>query len=483
MAIDIRLPLLAQAPDTSQTVALGIETFRQARLDPYRQALLQMQVESNRAAAERSRLLAPLEAQAQKLAIEEAQFQASPEQRALERRRSEAAASLSESQAKLMGVQAELAPGEQSLRRLQLEAQREAAEAQAERFKAEQTEAKNKVYESFAARVSPLLDQLETSDDPTVAGAAFAAFDKIASTMLSPEDAQEIVGSAGLPEVRGFIRAMAPKQVKEQKELTTQDIAKLDPKDRAAYLNAQAQSKGTDTKTVGNNIFKREFVVQDGKVESIIKPIEGATPDENKAFLDALNENPGVKKYYAKIGEQLAETELNKPVLVRSSEEFLKILDRMIKNTEGRTAFHGKVASLTPELREATIAYKRDFEQLKGSLFLNTVPKMSGMGSLSNAEGSRINDSATNLAQELSPENALKALTTMQTSSLNIEETINSDIANMRGLLANPVISSLQPKGSAGDRPNVQQRILQLISEGKSKEEVTRQLKQEGLIQ
>jgi len=483
MAIDIRLPLLAQAPDTSQAVAQGIETFRQARLDPYRQALLQMQVESNRAAAERSRLLAPLEAQAQQLAIEEAQFQASPENRALERRRSEAAAGMSEAQARLMTAQAELAPEEQNLRKLQLESQREAAKAQAEQFKATLDATRAKQYQSFADKAVDLLDKTE-SDDPDIAEAAISALSKLAARTLPKEDAAEVAGMSGDPGFREFVRAYAtPKVAKEQNELTAQDLAKLSPLDRAEYLNIQAQREGKNIKTVGNNIFQQEFVVQDGKVVSIIKPVAGATPDENKDFLDALNDNPGVKKYYTKIGEQLAETELNKPTLVRSSEEFLTILDRMINNNEGRTAFHGKLSTFTPELREATIAYKRDFEQLKGSLFLNTVPKMSGMGSLSNAEGSRINDSATNLAQELSPDRALESLTTMKTSSSKIEETINSDIANMRGLLANPVIANLQPKGTANNRPPVQQRVLQLISEGKSRDEVTRILAAEGYIQ
>lgn len=480
MAIDIRLPLLAQAPDTSQTVALGIETFRQARLDPYRQALLQMQVESNRAAAERSRLLAPLEAQAQKLAIEEAQFQASPEQRALERRRSEAAASLSESQAKLMGVQAELAPGEQSLRRLQLEAQREAAEAQAERFKAEQTEAKNKVYESFAARVSPLLDQLETSDDPTVAGAAFAAFDKIASTMLSPEDAQEIVGSAGLPEVRGFIRAMAPKQVTEQKALTPQQIAKLPLQERVDYLNTQAQLEGKNTKTVGNNIFTQEFVVQDGKVVPIIKPIEGATTQQDQSFLDQLDKNPGLKKYYTDIGKQLAQTETTKGSVIQSAESFVELLDEMIANTKGRIAAQGPAASRIVTVLPETLKYERDFERLKGSLFLKEVPNMAGMGSLSNAEGAKVAAAASNLDLVLSPENALAELKRLRESALKVPLVIAADTERLQQLLTTPVGGGLRVPG---ERVPIERRMSELVNQGRTQEEAISILQDEGYFQ
>jgi hypothetical protein len=480
MAIDIRLPLLAQAPDTSQAVAQGIETFRQARLDPYRQALLQMQVESNRAAAERSRLLAPLEAQAQQLAIEEAQFQASPEQRELERRRAAAAASLSESQAKLMGVQAELAPKEQSLRRLQLEAQRKAYELQAEQFKAEQTEAKNKVYESFAARVSPLLDQLETSDDPTVAGAAFAAFDKIASTMLSPEDAQEIVGSAGLPEVRGFIRAMAPKQVKEQKELTTQDIAKLPLQERVDYLNTQAQLEGKNTKTVGNNIFMQEFVVQDGKVVPIIKPIEGATPQQDQSFLDQLDKNPGLRKYYTDIGKQLAQTETTKGSVIKSAESFVELLNEMIANKEGRIAAQGPIASRTATFSEDALKYERDLERLKGSLFLKEVPNMAGMGSLSNAEGAKVAAAASNLDLVLSPENALAELKRLRESAIKVPLVIAADTERLQQLLTTPVGGGLRVPG---ERVPIERRMAELSSQYGSWDEVRRILQEEGYFQ
>ena len=379
-----------------------------------------------------------------------------------------------------MGVQAELAPGEQSLRRLQLEAQREAAEAQAERFKAEQTEAKNKVYESFAARVSPLLDQLETSDDPTVAGAAFAAFDKIASTMLSPEDAQEIVGSAGLPEVRGFIRAMAPKQVKEQKELTTQDIAKLPLQERVDYLNTQAQLEGKNTKTVGNNIFQQEFVVQDGKVVPIIKPIQGATPQQDQSFLDQLDKNPGLKKYYTDIGKQLAQTETTKGSVIKSAESFVELLNEMIANEEGMIAAQGPIASRTATFSGDALKYERDLERLKGSLFLKEVPNMAGMGSLSNAEGAKVAAAASNLDLVLSPENALAELKRLRESAIKVPLVIAADTERLQQLLTTPVGGGLRVPG---ERVPIERRMSELVNQGRTQEEAISVLQDEGYFQ
>jgi len=480
MAIDIRLPLLAQAPDTSQTVGQGIELFRQARLDPYRQALLQMQIDSNRAAAERSRLLAPLEAQAQQLAIEEAQFQASPEQRALERRRSEAAAGMSESQAKLMGVQAELAPEEQSLRRLQLEAQREAAKLQAEQFKAQQTQAQNALYESFAEKAVPLLDKIETGD-PDIAGAAFAAFDRLATSMLGAEDAQEVVGNAGLPQVRELIRAIAPSvAAASQKELTAQEIAKLPPQDRADYLNAKAQSDGKNTKTVGNNIFQQEFVVQDGKVVPIIKPVAGATPENDQAFLEQVEKNPGLKKYYTDIGKQLAETETTKGSVIQSAASFVELLDEMIANTEGRIAAQGPAASRVVTVLPATLKYERDLERLRGSLFLTEVPKMAGMGSLSNAEGAKVAAAASNLDLVLSPENALAELKRLRESAVRVPIVIAADTERLQQLLTTPVGGGSRVPG---ERVSIEKRMAELINQYGSWDEARRVLQNEGYFQ
>lgn len=479
MAIDIRLPLLAQAPDTSQTVARGIQTYRDVRLDPYRQALLQMQIDSNRASAERSRLLAPLEAEAQRLAIGEAQFQASPEQRALATRRSEAAAGQAEAQASLMEAQARLAPSEQRLRQQQLEAQREAARAQAEQFKAEQTDAQNKRYETFAARASSLLDQIEGADSE-VADAATAAFSRLASTMLSAEDAQEVIAGVELPEVRQFIRAMAPPKLAKQEKLTTQEIAKLPPQERADYLNAQAQSSGQNLKAVGNNLFEQEFVVQDGKVVPIIKPIQGATPQEDQSFLDQLDKNPGLKKYYTEIGSQLAKTETTKGSVIQSAKSFVELLDEMIANKKGRVAAQGRISSSVVTLLPETTKYERDLERLKGSLFLKEVPNMAGMGSLSNAEGAKVAAAASNLDLVLSPDDALAELTRLRESALRVPLVIAADTERMKTLLTTPVGGNLRVTGG---RAPIETRMLELIEQGLSSTEALKRLAEEGYTQ
>jgi len=477
MAIDIRLPLLAQAPDTSQTVAQGIETFRQARLDPYRQALLQMQVESNRAAAERSRLLAPLEAQAQRLAIEEAQFQASPEQRALERRRAAAAASLSESQAKLMGVQADLAPEEQSLRRLQLETQREAAKVQAATLKATLDATRAEQYQSFADKAVDLVDKME-SPDPDIAEAANSALSRLAARTLPKEDAAEVVGMAGDPGFRELVRAYATPKV--AKELTTQDIAKLPLQERVDYLNTQAQLEGKNTKTVGNNIFMQEFVVQDGKVVPIIKPIEGATTQQDQAFLDQLDKNPGLKKYYTDIGKQLAQTETTKGSVIQSAESFVELLDEMIANTKGRIAAQGPAASRIVTVLPETLKYERDFERLKGSLFLKEVPNMAGMGSLSNAEGAKVAAAASNLDLVLSPENALAELERLRESAIKVPLVIAADTERLQQLLTTPVGGGLRVPG---ERVPIERRMSELVNQGRTQEEAIKVLQDEGYFQ
>ena len=477
MAIDIRLPLLAQAPDTSQTVAQGIELFRQARLDPYRQALLQMQVESNRAAAERSRLLAPLEAQAQQLAIEEAQFQASPEQRALERRRAAAAASLSESQAKLMGVQAELAPEEQRLRQQEIQARREAFKLQADQLKATLDATRAEQYQSFADKAVDLVDKIE-SPDPDIAEAANSALSRLAARTLPKEDAAEVVGMAGDPGFRELVRAYATPKV--AKELTTQDIAKLPLQERVDYLNTQAQLEGKNTKTVGNNIFMQEFVVQDGKVVPIIKPIEGATTQQDQAFLDQLDKNPGLKKYYTDIGKQLAQTETTKGSVIQSAESFVELLDEMIANTKGRIAAQGPAASRIVTVLPETLKYERDFERLKGSLFLKEVPNMAGMGSLSNAEGAKVAAAASNLDLVLSPENALAELERLRESAIKVPLVIAADTERLQQLLTTPVGGGLRVPG---ERVPIERRMSELVNQGRTQEEAISVLQDEGYFQ
>jgi len=377
----------------------------------------------------------------------------------------------------LMSVQAQLAPEEQSLRRLQLETQREAAKVQAATLKATLDATRAEQYQSFADKAVDLVDKME-SPDPDIAEAANSALSRLAARTLPKEDAAEVVGMAGDPGFRELVRAYATPKV--AKELTTQDIAKLPLQERVDYLNTQAQLEGKNTKTVGNNIFMQEFVVQDGKVVPIIKPIEGATTQQDQAFLDQLDKNPGLKKYYTDIGKQLAQTETTKGSVIQSAESFVELLDEMIANTKGRIAAQGPAASRIVTVLPETLKYERDFERLKGSLFLKEVPNMAGMGSLSNAEGAKVAAAASNLDLVLSPENALAELERLRESAIKVPLVIAADTERLQQLLTTPVGGGLRVPG---ERVPIERRMSELVNQGRTQEEAIKVLQDEGYFQ
>ena len=213
----------------------------------------------------------------------------------------------------------------------------------------------------------------------------------------------------------------------QSKEARDQELAPAELlKKRADAKTAEITAKNAqEISDLG--ISKAKFDMAISKENTRINAMNAAFSRENNAL---KKEELGmrIEEAKTKLDDVKAAKENTLKQAVTSSRDLVTIVDRLL-TSPGLDSAVGPISSWLPSVFEDTTNFEADVETLKSKLFLENVPKMSGMGALGVAEGARIEKNIRSLDLRQGAEQFRKNLQ-------EIRDLSEAGILKARGILA-----------------------------------------------